>query len=169
MTTICRAERTITLSAKPSSAVTTDIIVGFPGESDGDFARTLEMARYAGFSKIHAFPFSAIRGTAAWAYRREAPSPAVVKRRMTELAALERELAHAYRRQFIWTRMEALVESPRKCARLRRAMTERYLTVFFAADSVAPGDVVELEITGLHADGLTGQIVGGLAAAPASS
>ena len=146
-------------SAAPLAAVTTDVIVGFPGESDADFAATLEMARYAGFSKIHAFRFSAIRGTAAWTYRRQAPPPAMVKSRMAELAALERELAQAYRRQFVGTRMEALVESSRR-GRPHRAMTDRYLTVFFAAGSVIPGDVVELEITGPHEQGLTGRLLG---------
>jgi threonylcarbamoyladenosine tRNA methylthiotransferase MtaB len=99
-------------SACPDAAITTDILVGFPGETDGDFGLTLEMARHAEFSKIHAFAFSAIQGTAAWTYRREAPPPAVVRARLSELADSERELAVAYRTQFVGRTMEALVESP---------------------------------------------------------
>ena len=70
-----------------TAAITTDVIVGFPGESDEDFAETLDIARHAGFAKIHTFPFSAIEGTAAWTYRGETPSAGVVKDRMTALAA----------------------------------------------------------------------------------
>ncbi|MCA9266956.1 MAG: tRNA (N(6)-L-threonylcarbamoyladenosine(37)-C(2))-methylthiotransferase MtaB, partial [Planctomycetales bacterium] len=50
----------------PEPAVTTDIIVGFPGESESDFEQTCRVARAAGFSKIHIFPFSARRGTPAF-------------------------------------------------------------------------------------------------------
>ncbi len=91
-------------------SITTDIIVGFPGETEEDFEQTLEMARWAGFSKIHAFPFSAIEGTVAWLWRKSAPSPPVVRDRMSRLAALELELATAYRGQFIGRTIEALVE-----------------------------------------------------------
>jgi len=70
------------------AAVTTDIIVGFPGESDDDFAQTLDMARESGFAKIHAFPFSAIEGTAAWLRRDEIPPKDVVKDRLARLGKL---------------------------------------------------------------------------------
>ncbi|MCP4378565.1 MAG: MiaB/RimO family radical SAM methylthiotransferase, partial [bacterium] len=55
------------------AAITADVIVGFPGESDEDFADTLQAAKHAEFSKIHTFPFSAIEGTSAWEFRNEAP------------------------------------------------------------------------------------------------
>ncbi len=139
-------------------AITTDIIVGFPGETDADFAETLAMARFAGFAKIHAFPFSAIAGTAAWTYRNEAPPTDVVKRRMSELAGLEAELAREYRKQFIGETMQGLVENTRSAgANKHRVMTDRYQTVFFDDESgrVRAGDIVSLKITGLRPDGLT--------------
>ena len=140
-------------------AITTDIIVGFPGETEGDFAQTLAMARRAGFAKIHTFPFSAIEGTAAWSFRHEAPPPAVVKRRLAELADLERELAAAYRRQFVGESMEGLVESRRRDG-LRVAMTDRYLTAAFKdghACTTRPGQVVDLRITGVTPEGLSAE------------
>ncbi len=139
-------------------AITTDIIVGFPGETEGDFAQTLAMARRAGFAKIHAFPFSAIEGTAAWSFRHEAPPRTVVKRRLAELADLERELAAAYRRQFIGERMEGLVESRRRDG-LRVAMTDRYLTAAFEdpRGKVHPGQVVDLRVTGVTPEGVSAE------------
>jgi threonylcarbamoyladenosine tRNA methylthiotransferase MtaB len=139
-------------------AITTDIIAGFPGESDAGFAEALAVARHCGFAKIHAFPFSLVAVTSAWAFRHQAPPRDVVKRRMAELAELETELAAAYRRKLVGRTLEALVENaapghPDE----RQAMTDRYRTVFFEANvKTQGGDIVRLEVTGLCRAGLTG-------------
>ena len=144
-------------------AITTDIIVGFPGETEGDFDDTLALARRAGFARIHAFPFSPIEGTAAWNWRGERPGDNVVKQRLAKLAGLETHLAETYRGKFVGERMEGLVESARPAADGRRqAMTDRYLTVFFAPpDGQSPdeltGQVVTFDIDGVCADGLVGR------------
>jgi len=130
-------------------AVTTDIIVGFPGETDEDFAATLDVARWAEFAKIHAFAFSAVEPTAAWQWRKETPPRAVVRRRLEQLAELEAELAAGYRRRFVGRTMEGLVERSRPGRNeLRRAMTDRYLTVDFQAPPAKrlTGKVVKLRI-----------------------
>lgn len=82
-------------------ALTTDVVVGFPGETEEDFARTCEVARLAGFCKIHAFPFSPRPQTAAARWQREFIHGAITRERMERLADLERELSITYRRQFI--------------------------------------------------------------------
>lgn len=155
-------------------AITADIIVGFPGETDEDFRHTLESAEYCGLSKIHAFPFSPIEGTAAWNHRDKIPPPAEVKRHMTELAELENRLAENFRSQFVGQTVEAVVEglgsseggeddgrpdesqrptskakSGKSKMRLsqRCAMTDRYLTVFFDQPKIS------------EVDDLTGNIV----------
>lgn len=152
-------------------ALTTDVIVGFPGETEEDFAATCELARQAGVAKIHAFPFSPIQGTAAWAQRHEAPPPEVVKRRMAALCRLERQLALAYRRQFVGQAVEALVERVRPArdgsrppARrtLRRALTDRYITVRFPAETAAgdlTGRIVRVQADKATAAGLRGRLV----------
>jgi threonylcarbamoyladenosine tRNA methylthiotransferase MtaB len=142
-------------------AITTDVLVGFPGEEDGDFAATLDAARAAGFAKIHTFPFSPIAPTAGWAMRRQAAGPAAVRDRMAALAALEAELATAYRGQFVGQTLEALVEGrapsrpdssgPRQSVALppsRIARTDRYFTVALADAGVQPGDVVRVTLDG---------------------
>ncbi len=145
-------------------AITTDIIVGFPGETDADFAETLAAARHAGFSKIHIFPFSAIEGTAAWTYRHEAPPVEVVKARIAELAELEKQLAGQYRRQFVGERTEGIVESTMPSSATRQAMTDRYLTVTFPyagglSEDKLTGSIVGLEIDRATDAGLQGRIV----------
>jgi len=140
-------------------AITTDIIVGFPGETEDDFAKTLAMARHAGFAKIHAFPFSAIEPTAAWTWRHEAPAPPVVKERLARLGELEADLAGAYRQQFVGQTLEGLVERARSPhSQTRQAMTDRYLTVRFGppADADLTGQVVTLRIEHATSHDLTG-------------
>lgn len=143
-------------------AITTDIIVGFPSETDADFAETLAVAAHAGFAKIHAFPFSAIEGTAAWTYRREAPPVEVVKARLAELAELEKRMADNYRRQFVGGRLEGIVEDTKPAPDLRQAMTDRYLTVTFpygnGSDNNLTGSIVALEIDRVTDVGLQGRI-----------
>ena len=72
-------------------ALTTDIIVGFPGETEDDFLATCRVAEEVGFSKIHIFPFSARRGTPA-AEMADQVDPAVKADRARRLAELERTL-----------------------------------------------------------------------------
>ncbi len=143
-------------------ALTTDVIVGFPGESEQDFAATLDRVRHAGFAKIHAFPFSAVEGTAAWEWRNEAPSPEAVKNRLSRLGALADETADRYRRQWIGESVEGLVEAARsKRPGRRRAMTDRYLPVAFdnpAGDDLT-GRVVGLRVTDVEPDGLGGEMI----------
>jgi len=142
-------------------AITTDVIVGFPGETEDDFAATLEVARFAGFAKIHAFPFSPIEPTAAWTYRDEAPPPDVVKARLAALAELEARLAGQFRRRFIGDVMEGLVERPRDDDADRQAMTDRYLTVTFPVPGPddLTGHIVRLRINGVTPDGLAGTLL----------
>ncbi|MDP6636622.1 MAG: tRNA (N(6)-L-threonylcarbamoyladenosine(37)-C(2))-methylthiotransferase MtaB [Phycisphaerae bacterium] len=138
------------------AAITTDIIVGFPGETDEDFQQTLDVARHARFSKIHTFPFSAIEGTTAWEFRNEAPAGSVVKSRIAQLGELESQMAMEFRRKFLGRRMEALVESTRPAAGVRQAMTDRYITVRFNPPKHArlTGKVVSLHIDDVWDGGL---------------
>ena len=73
-------------------AITTDIIVGFPGETDAEFAETIATSRAVGFSKIHIFPFSPRRGTPAATMPNQVPKH-VQQERSRELAEVETETA----------------------------------------------------------------------------
>ncbi len=144
-------------------AITTDVIVGFPGETEEDFAATLQVAREAGFSKIHAFGFSPRPGTAAWQWRGEGPSRATVKARLARLAEQERLSAGAFRRRFLGRTVEALVEEPNAHTPPGhlRGLTDRYLEVAFRpAGADGPdrpiGQVVRVRVAGLSETGLLG-------------
>ncbi len=91
-------------------AITTDVIVGFPGESDDDFARTCEVVREAGLSRVHVFSYSPRQGTTAYALRDDVPA-AIKAARRQKLHALERELAATYARSLLGRELEVLVET----------------------------------------------------------
>ena len=91
-------------------AITTDIIVGFPGETDEDFDQTISLAQTVGFSRIHIFPFSPRQGTAA-AQMPDPIDPAIIRHRSQTLRRLATDLAQAFREQFIGETAEVLIES----------------------------------------------------------
>jgi threonylcarbamoyladenosine tRNA methylthiotransferase MtaB len=91
-------------------AITTDIIVGFPGETDAEFAETIATSRAVGFSKIHIFPFSARRGTPAATMSDQVPSH-IQQARSRELAAVEMELRDEYYVSLRGMPLRVLVES----------------------------------------------------------
>jgi threonylcarbamoyladenosine tRNA methylthiotransferase MtaB len=90
-------------------AITTDIIVGFPGETDTEFQETVDTARTVGFSKIHIFPFSPRRGTPAATMPKQVPKH-VQQERSRELANVESVLRTQYYEQLIGQRLRVLVE-----------------------------------------------------------
>ncbi len=93
-------------------AITTDIIVGFPGESDDDFEQTCAVIRDVGFSKIHCFPFSARRGTPAAGMDGQLPKT-VKAERSRRVAELEAEYRRRYFESLRGKQLRVLVESPR--------------------------------------------------------
>src|SRR6478736_7372590 len=91
-------------------AITTDIIVGFPGETDAEFAETIATAQTVGFSKIRIFPFSSRRGTPAAEMPDHVPKH-VQQQRSRELAAVETELRDSYYRSLVGRKLRVLAES----------------------------------------------------------
>ena len=91
-------------------ALTTDVMVGFPGETEDDFQQTCRVVREVGFSKIHIFPFSPRRGTPA-AEMPDMLTKRVKTERRRHLAAIERQLREAYFRSLIGSGLQVLIEA----------------------------------------------------------
>ena len=123
-------------SAMPSLSLTTDVIVGFPGETDADFAETVELSRAAGFSKMHVFPYSKREGTPA-AARPDQVSADAKSARAAELRRLSDELRSADRASRAGTVELALVETD------GRAETESYYDIV-APEGARPGSLVRV-------------------------
>ena len=122
----------------PQLALSTDIIAGFPGETDAEFQETLDVARVCRFAKIHAFPYSPRIGTPA-AERTDQVPPAVKEARAAMLRALGDELRASERARRAGTVELALVEEGGV------AMTESYFEVPAPAGA-APGALVEVTL-----------------------
>lgn len=120
-------------AAIPDCAITTDVIVGFPGETDAEFAETLAFCRALAFSKIHAFPYSERAGTEAAGMPNQI-RPEVKKERMTRILALSNELAHAFHQQFVGRTMDVLWEDREPDGRWS-GLTGNYLRVLAATDN----------------------------------
>ena len=118
----------------PSLSLSTDVIAGFPGETDDEFEETMALARACRFSKIHAFPYSRRAGTPA-AERADQVPDAVKAQRTARLLALSDELRAADFARRAGTSELVLAESD------GRGMTESYHEIALPAD-VAPGALV---------------------------
>jgi threonylcarbamoyladenosine tRNA methylthiotransferase MtaB len=131
-------------AAYDQPAITTDIIVGFPSETDEEFAHTLDVVDRTKFIHIHAFSFSPRPGTAAARWTDDFVHGPVVNERINLLAA--RGLAHSleFRNQFIGQTVEVLVERPRDFDTLRHGRSERYFDVHFEDSQANAGDAVRL-------------------------
>jgi threonylcarbamoyladenosine tRNA methylthiotransferase MtaB len=132
--------------------ITTDIIVGFPGETDTDFLETVDAARAVGFSKIHIFPFSPRRGTPAATMPNQVPKQ-VQQARCQELADVEAELRDAYYRTLIGRRLQVLVETKSEEREASRWLGTscRYATVELQASEENEGrfaDIVARDVCG---------------------
>lgn len=153
-------------SALDRPAITTDVIVGFPGESDDDFAATVEVARHAGFCKIHAFPFSPRGGTAAARWQAQFVPPQTVRDRMRTLSCLESELSLRFRQQFVGSLERVIVESELPAGDgLDEAMlcgrSDRYFQVYFDDEPsrcCQVGDMVDVRIDRVTAARTHGQL-----------
>lgn len=105
-------------------AITTDIIVGFPSETEQDFQLSLDIAKKIGFAKIHTFSFSARSGTAAAGMQSQI-KPEVIKKRSQRLRALDKRLQAKFRKQFIGQKMGIIIEAMEP----PRGRCERYFMV----------------------------------------
>lgn len=128
-------------------AITTDIIVGFPGETEDEFQRTLDVVDAAKFIHIHAFSFSPRPGTAASRWTRDSvPGPAV-NLRIETLRERSRRHSFVFRRQFIQETVQLVVEREQHPqAGLRKGRCERYFEVDFAGEGAETGDAVNVRV-----------------------
>jgi len=122
----------------PRPSITTDVIVGHPGETGAAFEATLEVCRAAGFSRIHVFPFSPREGTRSARLPGRVPGDEV-RRREKAVEDLGRELALGYKRRFLGETVEVLVEGDRpESPGTAEGYTDRYLRVRFPVADRGP-------------------------------
>jgi tRNA-2-methylthio-N6-dimethylallyladenosine synthase len=139
----------------PDCAITTDIIVGFPGETEEDFDQTLEVVDEVGYDGAFTFVFSPRRGTEAATLSGQVSQP-VKRERMGRLVELVQRRARERAQRFVGRTEEVLVEGPSRTdpARLR-GRTRHNKTVNFDG-TASPGELVEVEVTEATSTTLSG-------------
>jgi threonylcarbamoyladenosine tRNA methylthiotransferase MtaB len=149
--------RTVALirQAVPDVAITTDVIVGFPGETEAEFAEGLEFCRKAGFARIHVFPYSPRPGTAAAGMPGQVPAE-IKKRRRQQMLALAEESAIKFREKYLGRVMPVLFEQ--KSCGLWSGLTDNYIRVYIKSDEELTNRILPVKLERLYRDGVVGSV-----------
>jgi tRNA-2-methylthio-N6-dimethylallyladenosine synthase len=148
-------------AAVPGLSLTTDVIVGFPGETDEDFEETLEVVREVGFADGFTFKFSPRDGTPATRMPAELTvSDELASERLARLVETIRGIARATNMTQLGRRYEVLIErEARRGDGVFMARTRDFKTVMVPGDATMLGSYVTVELTGTTGSTFTGQIV----------
>jgi threonylcarbamoyladenosine tRNA methylthiotransferase MtaB len=154
-------QRTVNLIKEtiPEVAITTDIMVAFPGESNEEFEQSYSFCQQAGFANIHVFPFSARPETAA------AKMPRQVKHKVKEernqrMLALAQSCRRSFCEQFLEQAMPVLWEkgtSPE--SNVYSGLTSNYIRVFTGSEKSLSNEITPLKLVGFHNQGMWGEVV----------
>ena len=137
----------------PDFTVTTDIIVGFPGETELDFVDTLDVVKQVKFAKVHLFPYSPRKRTRAALYPNQVPA-AIVKQRKAELMRLAEKMAYELRERFVGRTMSVLTE------RGNFGHTANFLPVMIESSAqCAPNEIASCQLIANSPEGLIGRLV----------
>jgi threonylcarbamoyladenosine tRNA methylthiotransferase MtaB len=138
-------------------AVSTDVMVGFPGETEEAFEATLSLVREIGFSGLHLFKYSPRPGTRAAGFPGQVPG-GEKERRLKLLLAVGRELRAAFAARFVGRTVQVLVET-RNPNGLWEGLSGHYLPVAFPADENYTGAAVFVKVEGFKNDTLCGRLL----------
>ncbi|HTU77198.1 MAG TPA: tRNA (N6-isopentenyl adenosine(37)-C2)-methylthiotransferase MiaB [Solirubrobacteraceae bacterium] len=141
----------------PDAALTTDIIVGFPGERDADFRETLEVVEEVRYDGAFTFVFSPRRGTEAAALGDGAVAHPVKVERMQELVQVVQRCAHERAQRFVGRTLEVLVEGPSRTDPERVRGRTRHNKVVNFSGLAAAGELADVRILGASSQTLSGE------------
>ena len=139
----------------PGIAISTDIIVGFPGETEEMFAESLAFVARLGFSRMHVFPYSRRTGTPAARMADQVPEP-VKKERVHRMQALAREKTTAFEQSFLGETLRVLFET--RVDGVTDGLTDNYIRVY-VADDLPSGTLAAVRLDRLYRDGVWGSVV----------
>ncbi len=140
--------------AVPNVAISTDIIVGFPGETEAMFEESLAFVKRMNFAKMHVFPYSKRQGTPAAEYPDQIDER-VKKERAHRMQALADEKAKQFHDSFIGKNVEVLFET--RHDNVTDGLTENYIRVYVDSAAVHPGELYKVHLEKHYKDGLWGR------------
>ena len=137
----------------PNISIGTDLIVGFPGETDENFSETLRFIQGQPFSKIHVFPYSARHGTIAATLPNQIP-PQIKKSRANLALEVSRAKSKNFAERLIGKTVEIIAETSQ--GGFVDGLTKNYVRVYVPDENIPLGSVVNVKIERLHKDGVAG-------------
>ncbi len=140
----------------PEISIGTDLIVGFPNESEDNFAETLEFIRSQPFAKIHVFPFSARAGTVAATLPNQIPS-STKKLRASQALEISRDKSQTFAERLIRRTVEIIAETSE--GGLVDGLTKNYVRVYVPDENIPLGNVIKVRVEKLFRDGVWGDCV----------
>lgn len=141
----------------PDVSITTDIIVGFPGETEEDFATTLRFAEECGFAKMHIFPYSKRKGTPAEAMPNQVEEN-IKAERAARLAQLDEKLHRQMLLSMVGKTEEVLFEQPVDGEHME-GLCGPYLRVIVGGTPALAGAICKVKIIGVQEDWLAGELL----------
>ncbi len=145
----------------PSAAIGSDVLVGFPGESDEDFLKTYDLLLRLPVTYIHAFPFSPRPGTPAQGFSKKIPRKEK-SRRVKVLRRLSIQKKEEFYKCFLGQRLNCLIESRIKDKKYLRATSENYIPVLIKKDAKVKkfvNKIVPLMLTSVEKDSVFGELI----------
>ena len=142
-------------AAFPGCAITTDMIVAFPGETEEEFAQSLAFIRRCGFAAMHIFPYSRRPGTPADKMPGQHPN-AVKEARSKAAIAVAEDMSRLYREALIGTVQEVLFEEPE--GEYFTGHCPNYIKVYVKGDDLH-NEIRKVHLTALHQEGMLGEII----------
>lgn len=140
----------------PGIALTTDVMVGFPGETEEQFQHTMGLVEKSAFSRVHVFKYSPRKGTPAAGFPEQVTS-AQKEERSKRLIALSGKLSGVFCRQFIGKTVDVLFEETAGKGNLA-GLTEHYVRVTARAPEALLGEIAAVTVGGEQRDGLYGTV-----------
>jgi len=156
-TSVFRKTVSLIRSRLPDVAITTDIITGFPGETDEEYQASFEMCREMGFARTHVFPYSRRPGTAAATMPVQVPD-SVKTQRNRNLGILSRECAESYRYGFTGRTLDVLWET--QSGGIWSGYTGNYIRIYTRSKSDLANKMDRVTLQELYKDGMWGKIEG---------
>ncbi len=141
----------------PDAAIGLDVIAGFPGESEAEFAATCELVETLPLSHLHVFPFSRRPGTPAATMPGQLPA-ALIKERAAHLRRLGERKQRVFNERFVGRELEVVVEGGGGDRR-RRGLSRNYLAVGFAGPADLIGKLARVRVTGANGGALQGELL----------
>ncbi len=138
----------------PEAAITTDVIVGFPGETDAEFEENYGFCRQIGFARIHVFPYSRRPGTQAAAMPDQV-SERVKRERVQKMLALAEESALNFRQRFLGRTMPVLWEQ--KSNGVWSGYTANYIKVYARSSPDLTNQLIPVKLESIYKDGVWGK------------